>query len=291
MYIENNSHELKIVILLMENFLSELFSGQQYDKNNFFLIAGPCVVEGEGMVSEISETVAAICKKYQVPYIFKASYKKANRTSASSFTGIGDKEAMEIIKNAGKKISIPTITDIHTSQEAAMAATYVDILQIPAFLCRQTELLTAAAETGKIVNVKKGQFLNGEAMKFAVQKINAAGNKKVMLTERGNSFGYHDLVVDYRNIPAMKQNNVPVIMDCTHSLQQPNQSSGVTGGNPELIETIAKAAIATGADGLFIETHPNPSIAKSDGANMLPLHLLENLIAKLVRVRKAILYP
>lgn len=275
----------------MENYLSELFSEQQYDKNNFFLIAGPCVVEGEGMVSEISETVAAICKKYQIPYIFKASYKKANRTSASSFTGIGDKEAMEIIKNAGKKISIPTITDIHTSQEAALAAGYVDILQIPAFLCRQTELLIAAAETGKIVNVKKGQFLNGEAMKFAVQKINAAGNKKVMLTERGNSFGYHDLVVDYRNIPAMKMNNVPVVMDCTHSLQQPNQSSGVTGGNPELIETIAKAAIATGADGLFIETHPNPSIAKSDGANMLPLHLLENLIEKLVRVRKAILYP
>ena len=273
----------------MENYLSELFSEQQYDKNNFFLIAGPCVVEGEGMVSEISETVAAICKKYQIPYIFKASYKKANRTSASSFTGIGDNEALEIIKNAGKKISIPTITDIHTSQEAVLAAGYVDILQIPAFLCRQTELLIAAAETGKIVNVKKGQFLNGEAMKFAVQKINAAGNKKVMLTERGNSFGYHDLVVDYRNIPAMKMNNVPVVMDCTHSLQQPNQSSGVTGGNPELIETIAKAAIATGADGLFIETHPNPSIAKSDGANMLPLHLLENLIEKLVRVRKAIL--
>jgi 2-dehydro-3-deoxyphosphooctonate aldolase (KDO 8-P synthase) len=289
MYIENNSDELKFVILVMENYLSELFSEQEYDKNNFFLIAGPCVVEGEGMVSEISETVAAICKKYQIPYIFKASYKKANRTSASSFTGIGDKEAMEIIKNAGKKISIPTITDIHTSQEAALAAGYVDILQIPAFLCRQTELLIAAAETGKIVNVKKGQFLNGEAMRFAVQKINAAGNKKVMLTERGNSFGYHDLVVDYRNIHSMKMNNVPVIMDCTHSLQQPNQSSGVTGGNPQLIETIAKAAIATGADGLFIETHPNPSIAKSDGANMLPLHLLENLIEKLVRVRKAIL--
>jgi 2-dehydro-3-deoxyphosphooctonate aldolase (KDO 8-P synthase) len=289
MYIENNSDELKFVILVMENYLSELFSEQEYDKKNFFLIAGPCVVEGEGMVSEISETVAAICKKYQIPYIFKASYKKANRTSASSFTGIGDKEAMEIIKNAGKKISIPTITDIHTSQEAALAAGYVDILQIPAFLCRQTELLIAAAETGKIVNVKKGQFLNGEAMRFAVQKINAAGNKKVMLTERGNSFGYHDLVVDYRNIHSMKMNNVPVIMDCTHSLQQPNQSSGVTGGNPQLIETIAKAAIATGADGLFIETHPNPSIAKSDGANMLPLHLLENLIEKLVRVRKAIL--
>lgn len=280
---------MKIVVLMMENYLQELFLQQQYDKNNFFLIAGPCVVEGEEMVIEIAETVTAICKKYQVPYIFKASYKKANRTSASSFTGIGDKEAMEIIKRTGEKFSIPTITDIHTAAEAAMAAGYADILQIPAFLCRQTELLIAAGETGKIINVKKGQFLNGEAMKFAVEKINAAGNKKVMLTERGNSFGYHDLVVDYRNIPAMKLNNVPVIMDCTHSLQQPNQSTGITGGNPELIETIAKAAIATGVDGLFIETHPNPSIAKSDGANMLPLHLLENLIEKLVRVRRAII--
>ena len=280
---------MKIVVLLMENYLDELFKEQQYDKNNFFLIAGPCVVEGEGMVNEIAETVSAICKKYLVPYIFKASYRKANRTSASSFTGIGDIQALEIIKKAGKKISVPTITDIHTAEEAAMAAGYADILQIPAFLCRQTELLIAASQTGKIVNVKKGQFLNGEAMKFAVQKINGAGNKKVMLTERGNSFGYHDLVVDYRNIPAMKLNNVPVIMDCTHSLQQPNQSSGVTGGNPELIETIAKAAIATGADGIFIETHPNPSIAKSDGANMLRLDLLENLIEKLIRVRRAIL--
>ncbi|HEY8690447.1 MAG TPA: 3-deoxy-8-phosphooctulonate synthase [Chitinophagaceae bacterium] len=282
---------MKIVVLLMENYLQELFKEQQYDKNNFFLIAGPCVVEGEQMVNEIAETVSALCKKYGVPYIFKASYKKANRTSASSFTGIGDKQALEIIKRAGEKISVPTITDIHTAEEAAMAAGYADVLQIPAFLCRQTELLFAAAETGKIINVKKGQFLNGEAMKFAVEKINAAGNKKVMLTERGNSFGYHDLVVDYRNIPAMKLNNVPVIMDCTHSLQQPNQSSGITGGNPELIETIAKAAIATGADGIFIETHPNPSIAKSDGANMLPLHLLENLIEKLVRVRRAISEP
>ena len=286
---KSNSHDLKIVILLMENFLSELFSEQQYDTNNFFLIAGPCVVEGEDMVNEIAETVSSICKKYQVPYIFKASYRKANRTSASSFTGIGDTKALEIIKRAGEKISVPTITDIHTAEEAAMAAGFADVLQIPAFLCRQTELLIAAAETGKIINVKKGQFLNGEAMRFAVQKINGAGNNKVMLTERGNSFGYHDLVVDYRNIPAMKLNNVPVIMDCTHSLQQPNQSSGITGGNPELIETIAKAAIATGADGIFIETHPNPSIAKSDGANMLRLDLLENLIEKLVRVRRAIL--
>lgn len=272
----------------MENYLQELFAHQQYDKNNFFLIAGPCVVEGEEMVMEISETISSICKKYKIPYIFKASYRKANRTSASSFTGIGDEKALGIIKKAGERISVPTITDIHTSEEAAMAAGYANILQIPAFLCRQTELLIAAAKTNKIVNVKKGQFLNGEAMKFAVEKINSAGNKKVMLTERGNSFGYHDLVVDYRNIPAMKLNNVPVVMDCTHSLQQPNQSSGVTGGNPELIETIAKAAIAVGADGLFIETHPKPAIAKSDGANMLSLHLLENLIEKLVRIRSSI---
>ena len=282
---------MKIVVLVMENYLQKLFAHQQYDKNNFFLIAGPCVVEGEEMVIEIAETVAAICKKYKIPYIFKASYKKANRTSTSSFTGIGDKKALEIIKRTGEKISVPTITDIHTAEEAAIAANYADILQIPAFLCRQTELLIAAAKTGKIINVKKGQFLNGEAMKFAVEKINSAGNKKVMLTERGNSFGYHDLVVDFRNIAAMKMNNVPVIMDCTHSLQQPNQSSGITGGNPELIETIAKAAIATGADGIFIETHPKPSIAKSDGANMLSLHLLENLIEKLVRLRSAVSEP
>ncbi len=278
---------MKIVDLMMENYLQKLFSHQQYDKNNFFLIAGPCVVEGEQMAIEIAETVAQICKKFDVPFIFKASYKKANRTSASSFTGIGDIDGLEIIKKTGEKILVPTITDIHTAEEAAMAAGYTDILQIPAFLCRQTELLIAAAKTDKIINVKKGQFLNGESMKFAVEKINSAGNKKVMLTERGNTFGYQDLVVDFRNIAAMKLNNVPVVMDCTHSLQQPNQNSGITGGNPQLIETIAKAAIATGADGIFIETHPKPSIAKSDGANMLPLHLLENLIEKLVRIRAA----
>jgi 2-dehydro-3-deoxyphosphooctonate aldolase (KDO 8-P synthase) len=273
----------------MENYLQKLFAHQQYDKNNFFLIAGPCVVEGEGMVMEIAETVTAICKKYKVPYIFKASYKKANRTSASSFIGIGDEKALEIIKTAGEKNAVPTITDIHTGLEASTAAHYADILQIPAFLCRQTELLIAAAKTNKIINVKKGQFLNGEAMKFAVEKIKSAGNKKVMLTERGNSFGYHDLVVDFRNIPEMKLNNLPVIMDCTHSLQQPNQSDGITGGNPKLIETIAKAAIAVGADGIFIETHQNPMIAKSDGANMLPLHLLEDLIKKLVHLRSAVI--
>ena len=273
----------------MENYLQDLFAHQQYDKNNFFLIAGPCVVEGEEIVLEIAETVSAICKKYNVPYIFKASYKKANRTSASSFTGIGNKTALEIIAKAGTKFSLPTITDIHTAEEALMSAKYVDVLQIPAFLCRQTDLLIAAAKTKNIINVKKGQFSSGEAMKFAVEKIYSSGNKKVMLTERGNSFGYQDLVVDFRNIPIMKMLNLPVIMDCTHSLQQPNQSSGITGGNPEMIETIAKAAIATGADGLFIETHPKPATAKSDGANMLPLHLLENLIEKLVRLRAAVM--
>ena len=272
----------------MENYLKDLFIGQQYDPENFFLIAGPCVVENEDVVMEVAETVAAICKRYGVPYIFKSSYKKANRTSANSFTGIGDKEALKLIKKVGETFKLPTITDTHTAQEASMSAEFVDALQIPAFLCRQTDLLIAAAETGKIVNVKKGQFLNGEAMKFAVDKIVRAGNEKVMLTERGNTFGYTDLVVDYRNIPAMKENNVPVIMDCTHSLQQPNQSSGITGGNPHLIETIASAAIAVGADGLFIETHPDPKKALSDGANMLMLSSLEILIEKMVRLKKTV---
>ncbi len=272
----------------MEKYLKDLFSNQKYNDNNFFLIAGPCVVEGEDIVMDIAEKVSTICKKLQIPYIFKASYRKANRTAASSFTGIGDKNALELIKKVGEKFSIPTTTDIHTADEAAMAAEYVDVLQIPAFLCRQTDLLIAAAKTGKIVNVKKGQFLSGPSMKFAVEKINAAGNDKVGLIERGNTFGYTDLVVDYRNITWMKEIAVPVIMDCTHALQQPNQAGGITGGNPELIETIAKAAIATGADGLFIETHPNPAVAKSDGANMLRLDLLENLLEKLVRIRKAI---
>ncbi len=272
----------------MINYLNELFAGQEYDEHNFFLIAGPCVVESEELIFEVAVKVSGICRNLKIPYIFKSSYRKANRTSASSFTGVGDEEALQVLEKVGKHFSLPTITDIHAHEEAAMAAKYVDVLQIPAFLCRQTDLLVAAAQTGKIVNVKKGQFVNGESMKFAVEKIQKAGNEKVMLTERGNTFGYNDLVVDYRNIPIMKNHGVPVIMDCTHSLQQPNQSSGVTGGNPKMIETIAKAAIAVGADGLFIETHPNPAVAKSDGANMLRLDLLEELLTKLIAIRKAI---
>jgi 2-dehydro-3-deoxyphosphooctonate aldolase (KDO 8-P synthase) len=272
----------------MKNYLQDLFSKQQYDKNNFFLIAGPCVVESEELVMEVADKVSAICKNLGIPYIFKASYRKANRTSAASFTGLGDESGLGLIKKVGDTYNLPTTSDIHAHDEAAEAAKYVDVLQIPAFLCRQTDLLVAAAETGKIVNVKKGQFLNGPSMKFAVEKIKNAGNDKVGLIERGNTFGYQDLVVDYRNITWMKEIGTPVIMDCTHSLQQPNQSGGVTGGNPELIETIAKAAIATGADGLFIETHPNPAVAKSDGANMLKLDLLEPLLEKLVRLRQAV---
>lgn len=270
----------------MVDYLKQLFANQVYDEKNFFLIAGPCVVESEELIFEVAEKVSGICKKLKIPYIFKSSYRKANRTSASSFTGLGDKEALQMIAKVGKHFSLPTVSDIHAHEEAAMAAKYIDVLQIPAFLCRQTDLLIAAAKTGKIINVKKGQFVNGESMKFAVEKIEKAGNKKAMLTERGNTFGYNDLVVDFRNIPIMKNHGVPVIMDCTHSLQQPNQSSGVTGGNPKMIGTIAKAAIAVGADGLFIETHPNPAIAKSDGANMLRLELLEDLLIQLVEIRK-----
>lgn len=272
---------------MLPSFLSALFKPQSYNPDHFFLIAGPCVVESEELVMEVAGKVSAICKRLDIPYVFKASYRKANRTSAGSFTGIGDDSGLSLIKKVGETYQLPTTSDIHAHEEAAIAASFIDILQIPAFLCRQTDLLVAAAETGKIVNVKKGQFLNGPSMKFAVEKIRNAGNNRVMLTERGNTFGYQDLVVDYRNIPWMQENKVPVIMDCTHSLQQPNQTSGITGGNPNLIGTIAKAAIAAGADGLFIETHPDPSIAKSDGANMLQLDLLEPLLEKLVKLRKA----
>ena len=276
----------------MEKFLKDLFANQQYDEKNFFLMAGPCVVESEELLFQVAEKVSTICKNLGIPYIFKSSYRKANRTSGDSFTGLGDEMAMKMLQNTGKKFSIPVVTDIHSPEEARIAANYVDVLQIPAFLCRQTDLLVAAAETGKIVNVKKGQFASGEAMKFAVDKITlrqAQGDKKVMLTERGTTFGYQDLVVDYRNIPAMQAHGVPVVMDVTHALQQPNQISGVTGGNPQLIGTIAKAAIAAGADGLFIETHPDPSKALSDGANMLKLDLLEPLLRQLVKLRKAVM--
>jgi len=272
----------------MEKFLKDLLADQTYDEKNFFLIAGPCVVESEELVMEVAEKVSGICKNLGIPYIFKASYRKANRTSGSSFTGIGDEAALEIVNKAGLKFHLPTTSDIHAHEEADIAANYVDVLQIPAFLCRQSDLLVAAAETGKIINVKKGQFLSGEAMRFAVDKLRKAGNKKIILTERGTTFGYQDLVVDYRNIPTMQSHGVPVVMDCTHSLQQPNQTSGITGGNPQMIGTIAKAAIAAGADGLFIETHPDPSKALSDGANMLRLDLLEDLLKQLLKIRNAI---
>lgn len=257
--------------------------------NNFFLMAGPCVVEGEDIVLRIAERIVSITDKLQMPFIFKGSYRKANRSRLDSFTGIGDEKALKILAKVSREFGIPTVTDIHESDEAAIAAEFVDVLQIPAFLCRQTDLLIAAAKTGKTVNVKKGQFLSAGSMKFAVEKIQDTGNPNVILTDRGNTFGYQDIIVDFRGIPEMRSFGVPVVMDCTHSLQQPNQPGGVTGGKPALIETIAKAAIAVGADGLFIETHPDPSAARSDGANMLHLDHLENLLNKLIRIRQAII--
>ena len=258
------------------------------DSKNFFLIAGPCAIESEEMAMDIAERIMKITERYQIPYIFKGSFKKANRSRVDSFTGIGDEKALQILKKVGETFDIPTTTDIHENEHAALAAQFVDVLQIPAFLVRQTDLLVAAAKTNKCVTLKKGQFLSPEAMQFAVQKVIDSGNEKTAIIERGNSFGYTDLVVDFRGIPTMKQ-FAPVILDVTHSLQQPNQNSGVTGGRPELIETIAKAGIAVGADGIFIETHPNPSKAKSDGANMLQLDKLDDLLGKLTKIREAIL--
>ena len=259
------------------------------DSGNFFLLAGPCIVEGEEITLTIAEKIRAITDKLKIPFVFKASYKKSNRSRLDSFTGIGDKNALKILEKVRTEIKVPITTDIHSVEEASMAAEFVDILQIPAFLCRQTELLVAAARTGKVINIKKGQFLAPSAMQFAANKVIESGNKKVMLTERGTTFGYQDLVVDYRGIIEMKKTGLPVVLDITHSLQQPNQSSGVSGGKPELIETIARAGIAVGVDGIFLETHPEPSSAKSDGANMLNLAYLEDLLSKLVKIRQTIL--
>jgi 2-dehydro-3-deoxyphosphooctonate aldolase (KDO 8-P synthase) len=258
------------------------------ETDNFLLIAGPCVVESEEVVLQVADHLMKLADKYRLPFIFKASYRKANRSKIDSFSGIGDEKALRILASVRKKFSIPVITDIHNPPEAELAARYVDVLQIPAFLCRQTDLLVAAAKTGKWINIKKGQFLSGSAMKFTVEKIRDSGNNNIMVTDRGNMFGYQDLVVDFRNIPVMKKTGVPVIMDITHSLQQPNQEAGVSGGIPEMIETIGKAAISVGADGIFIETHPDPASAKSDGANMLKMCDMDQLLNKLVALRKTI---
>ncbi len=272
----------------MNNVLNTIPYLRHLDENNFFLIAGPCVIEGEKISLTIAEKIVTITDKLKIPFIFKGSYKKANRSKLDSFTGIGNKQALDVLEKIGKTFKIPVLTDIHTSEEAYFAAQYVDVLQIPAFLCRQTDLLIAAAKTDRVVNIKKGQFLAPGSMKFAADKVIESGNSKVMLTERGTMFGYQDLIVDYRSIVEMKKFNLPVVMDITHSLQQPNQESGISGGQPELIETMGKAGIAVGADGIFLETHPDPKNAKSDGANMLHLDNLEELLKKLVKIRKAV---
>lgn len=266
----------------------EFYNKLKEKGDSFFLIGGPCVIEDRETPFEIAEKLKEITSRLNINYIFKASYRKANRSRLDSFTGIGDIEGLEILKEISKKYNLPVVTDIHSAEEADMAAEYVDILQIPAFLCRQTDLLVAAAKTNKIVNIKKGQFLSAQSMKHVVEKVRESGNEKIMLTDRGTMFGYQDLIVDFRAIPIMQENNVPVIMDITHSLQQPNQSSGVSGGLPQMIETIAKASIAVGADGIFMETHPNPSMAKSDGANMLELSKVEDLLSKLLRIKQAL---
>lgn len=268
--------------------LSRIPNLRHVDSGMFFLMAGPCVVENESMLREVAETACRITERLKIPYIFKASYRKANRSRLDSFSGIGDEKALKLLAGIRSEFGVPVVTDIHNPEEAAMAAEYVDVLQIPAFLCRQTDLLVAAARTGKVINIKKGQFLAPEAMAFAAGKIVEAGNPNVMLTDRGTTFGYYDLIVDMRAIPTMQRLGYPVVTDITHSLQQPNQSSGVTGGQPEMIETIARASVAAGVDGLFLETHPDPSVAKSDGANMLRLDLLEGLLERLCRIRETI---
>lgn len=268
--------------------LSRIPNLRHVDSGMFFLMAGPCVVENESMLREVAETACRITESLKIPYIFKASYRKANRSRLDSFSGIGDEKALKLLAGIRREFGVPVVTDIHNPEEAAMAAEYVDVLQIPAFLCRQTDLLVAAARTGKVINIKKGQFLAPEAMAFAAGKIVEAGNPNVMLTDRGTTFGYYDLIVDMRAIPTMQRLGYPVVTDITHSLQQPNQSSGVTGGQPEMIETIARASVAAGVDGLFLETHPDPSVAKSDGANMLRLDLLEGLLERLCRICETI---
>ena len=270
------------------NMLAEINNIKHLRSDNFFLIAGPCAIEGEEMAMEIAERILSITNKLEVPFIFKGSYKKANRSRLDSFTSIGNKKSLEILRKIGESFNIPTVTDIHTPEEAAIAARYVDVLQIPAFLCRQTDLLVAAAKTGKVVNIKKGQFLSADSMIHAVNKVTESGNNSIILTDRGNMFGYQDIIVDYRGIPIMKNLGFPVVLDITHSLQKPNQNSGITDGNPEMIEIIAKAGIAAGIDGIFLETHPEPSKAKSDSTNMLQLDKLENLLIKLLKIKKVL---
>ena len=268
--------------------ISKLNNLKFTDENNFFLIAGPCAIEDKDLSLNIARNIANICDKLKIPFIFKGSFKKANRSRLDSYTGMGDETALNIIRSVGEELKIPTITDVHSVEDVQKAKKYVDILQIPAFLCRQTDLIIAAAKTNKFINIKKGQFLSANQMQHIIEKIKSTNNNNIMLTERGSMFGYSDLIVDFRSIPIMKKLNYPVILDVTHSLQQPNQEGGITGGNPEMIETIAKAGVACGIDGLFIETHPNPFQAKSDGANMLKLDNLEDLLVKLLKIRKAL---
>lgn len=274
---------------MYNSLLKEIENLHNLESNNFFIMAGPCVVENEKITFEIAEKILEITEKLKIPYIFKSSFKKANRQKIDSFTGIGDDKALKILRNIAEIYEIPVVTDIHCQEEACLVSQYVDIIQIPAFLCRQTDLIVAAAKTGRVLNIKKGQFVAPETMQFAAQKVIESGNKKVMLTERGTMFGYHDLVVDYRSIIEMQKTGFPVVLDVTHSLQIPNQSSGIAGGRPDMIETIARAGVAVGVDGIFIETHPNPAEAKSDGANMLELDLLEDMLTKLVQIRQTVL--